>query len=149
MFQKTILMGRPSRWRTCSRSPPSAPCSPALLVPNAPETRWGNGWPVRSGASARAALWRNCPITSRRRLVSLTPRGQTKLNSSGRKNSSQAATFPHFTHSANSSAGLFQLCSCFVHGRLHCGTILNPPKLPQTCGGKKRSRSKLMFPGKR
>lgn len=38
-FQKTTLLAartaRPNRWPTFSRSRPSAPCSPALLVPNA------------------------------------------------------------------------------------------------------------------
>lgn len=72
-FQKTIplvaLMGRRSRWRTFSRSLPSARCSPALLVPNAPETLWENGLPVQSAASAMAAPSRNSPITNRRRLV--------------------------------------------------------------------------------
>lgn len=74
-FQKTIpsvaLMGRPSPWRTSSRSRPSARCSPALLVPSALETLWENGWPVRSAASATAAPSRNFPITNRRRLVRL------------------------------------------------------------------------------
>lgn len=64
-------MGRPSQWRTFSRSHPSAHCSPALLVPNALETLWENGWPVRSAASATAAPSRNLPITNRRSLVSL------------------------------------------------------------------------------
>lgn len=72
-LQKTTpsaaLTGRRSRWPTFSPSRPSARCSPALRVPNAPETLCGSGWRVPSAASARAAPSRSCPITSRRRPV--------------------------------------------------------------------------------